>query len=239
MRKTESSKQLAPWYILLALLAIFACSLGLQRSTPGALTSALFPLKSGETQPFAAHKAESIGIEEVRASQSTYAELVETIRRDPQRIPALPPTLIDPETLWLARCIYSETKRPEEMELVAWVVRNRVETRYRGRSSYRDVVLDPFQFSAFNPNNPKRSFYSTLDTRTPIGSWQRALTIAHSVRQAEAEYRPFSMQTRHFFSERSMIDQTHPEWARGQDPVSPSRPFRVDERRFRFYEGIS
>src|SRR5690606_41478736 len=112
-------------------------------------------------------------------------------------LPILPPTLIDPETLWLARCIYSETKRPEEMELVAWVVRNRVETRYRGRSSYRDVVLDPFQFSAFNPNNPKRSFYSTLDTRRPIGSWQRALTIAHSVRQAEAEYRPFSMQTRH------------------------------------------
>ena len=125
------------------------------------------------------------------------------------------------------------------MELVAWVIRNRVETRYRGRASYRDVVLDPFQFSAFNPGSPKRWFYSNLDTKTQIRSWQRALTIAHRVRLAEPEFRPFSVQTRHFFSERSMVDQRHPNWARGRSPVAPSRPFTVDERRFRFYEGIS
>ncbi len=49
---------------------------------------------------------------------------------DVRRLPVLPPQelkKIDNETLWLARCIYSETKRPEEQELVAWVVRNRVE----------------------------------------------------------------------------------------------------------------
>ena len=70
---------------------------------------------------------------------------------------------IDRETLWLARCVYSETNRPEEMELVAWTIRNRVETRYRGQSTYRGTVLDPFQFSAFNPGSSKRRHYLNLD----------------------------------------------------------------------------
>lgn len=46
------------------------------------------------------------------------------------------------EILWLARTIFSETKRPHEQELVAWVVRNRVETGYRGNATYEAAVLD-------------------------------------------------------------------------------------------------
>ncbi len=61
------------------------------------------------------------------------------------------PADLEEPTLWLARAIYSETKLPHEQELVAWVVRNRVETAYRGRRTYRAVVLDPYQFSAFQP----------------------------------------------------------------------------------------
>ncbi|WP_243663594.1 cell wall hydrolase [Rhodothermus marinus] len=88
----------------------------------------------------------------------------------------MPPEAIDSETLWLARVIYSETKRPEEMELVAWVVRNRVETRFRGKATYRDVVLDPFQFSAFIPYNPRRQYYMRLTphSRRPAGSRRSA-----------------------------------------------------------------
>ncbi|WP_240332831.1 hypothetical protein [Salinibacter ruber] len=51
-----------------------------------------------------------------------------------------PPLNLEGPTLWLARAIYSETKLPHEQELVAWVVRNRVETAYRGRRTYRAVA---------------------------------------------------------------------------------------------------
>ncbi|PEN14665.1 hypothetical protein CRI94_04905 [Longibacter salinarum] len=146
---------------------------------------------------------------------------------------------IDNATLWLARCIYSETKIPHEQELVAWVVRNRVETEYRGRSDYKDVVLDPYQFSAFNPNSQKRSFYMNLTPETQLPGWQRALTIAHYVRRADPAYRPFSIKTRHFFSEISMPNNQFPYWVQQREHVSPGWNYTVDSRRFRFYEKIS
>ncbi len=240
MSNTEYLKKHAPGYTLLAVLILFVGSFAVQSHLlGGTLASAFAPVNTDARAVGAADEVAKITAAEVRKAQSEYFELVETIRENPQKIAPLPPSKIDLETLWLARCIYSETKRPEEMELVAWVVRNRVETRYRGRDSYRDVVLDPFQFSAFNPGSPKRWFYANLDTKSDLRNWQRALTIAHRVRLAEPEYRPFSVRTRHFFSERSMADQRHPDWALGRSPVAPSRPFTVDERRFRFYEDIS
>lgn len=221
-----------PGYLLSAVLLLFVGSFAVHGNILGkTLTSALIPIQSDRTPKITA--------EEIEASQTRYEDLVETIHRNPHRIQPLAPTKIDTETLWLARCIYSETKRPEEMELVAWVVRNRVETGYRGRDSYRDVVLDPFQFSAFNPGSRQRWFYSSLDTQTKIRSWQRALTIAYNVRGAHPEFRPFSVQTRHFFSERSMIGRSRPQWADGKSPVTPERRFTLDKRRFRFYEGVS
>jgi hypothetical protein len=158
---------------------------------------------------------------------------------DFKRLTPLPPERIDAETLWLARAIYSETKRREEQELVAWVVRNRVETTYRGRSSYRDVVLDPYQFSAFNPGLRTREFYSSLTPRSASPGWQTALRIAHDVRFAQGEHRPFPMTTRHFYSEQSMVGRKHPVWAEGLQPVTPNRAFRLNEKRFRFFRGIS
>ena len=47
----------------------------------------------------------------------------------PMSVRPLSPAFITPEILWLARAMYSETKRPHEQELVAWVVRNRLESR--------------------------------------------------------------------------------------------------------------
>lgn len=142
-------------------------------------------------------------------------------------------------TLWLARAIYSETKLVHEQELVAWVIRNRVETRYRGEHTYREVVLDPFQFSAFNPGSAKRAFYSSLTPVDSLPGWQRALRIAHYVRHADAIHRPFSIKTRHFYSERSMVGRTHPHWINHRRRVTPNWTYRVDQRRFRFYEEIS
>lgn len=221
-----------PGYILFALLILFIGSFALhERILGNTLTTALV-LVSNDDIP-------RITLQEVEEAQSSYEELVEIIRQNPQKIRPLRPSRIDAETLWLARIIYSETKRPEEMDLVAWVVRNRVETRYRGRRSYRDVALDPYQFSAFNPGSRKRWFYSGLDPSTEIRSWQKALVIAHSVREADARLRPFSSTTRHFYSERSMVGRRHPEWALGKRPVVPQRPYTIEQRRFRFYEDVS
>ena len=154
--------------------------------------------------------------------------------------PVLPPVDIEEPTLWLARAIYSETKRPHEQELVAWVVRNRVETRYRGKSTYRGVVLDPYQFSAFNPESPKRSFLTGLRPDTSRPRWQQALWVAYYVRHAAPVYRPFSIATRHFYSERSMEGQQAPYWAESPRLVPPNRRrYTVDERRFRFYKQTS
>ena len=141
---------------------------------------------------------------------------------------------IDPETLWLARCIYSESDRPHEQELVAWVVRNRVATGHRGQWTYRDVVLDPKQFSAFNDGAPRRAFYSSLEPDDDAPGWRRALLIASYVRRAPWSQRPFEINVQHFYSEVSMVGRRHPTWAAGKTPVRPNRAFELDPFRFRF-----
>lgn len=140
------------------------------------------------------------------------------------------------DILWLARCIYSETNLPHEQELVAWVVRNRVETGYRGRDTYKEVVLDPWQFSAFNLNSPKRRYFMTLPAASQAPGFQRALAIAREVAYADADVRPFAQETRHFYSERSMAGNRAPAWAKKMNPVKLAS--HVDARRFRFYAGI-
>lgn len=146
---------------------------------------------------------------------------------------------VEDDVLWLARCIYSETNRPEEMELVAWAIRNRVETGYRGKTTYKSVVLDPWQFSAFNHNSGKRGYFLGLTPESKADKWQEALTIARVVKDAPAKLRPFSKKTRHYYSERSMVGRSKPAWAEGQHPVRPNRRFEVEARRFRFYEGVA
>ncbi len=165
---------------------------------------------------------------------------IEEALQNPRRLKPLPPEQIDLETLWLARAIFSETKRVDEQALVAWVVRNRVDTRYRGKRSYEAVVLDPYQFSAFSQGNAKRPYYMGLSIHSKVPGWQTALQIAYSVRFAEGDHRPFSAHTRHFYSERSMARMLAPTWAEGLSPVRINYELvTVDERRFRFYEGVS
>lgn len=147
------------------------------------------------------------------------------------------PRLAKEDILWLARVIYSETKRPNEQELVAWVVRNRVETEFRGESTYRDVVLDRYQFSAFNPGTRKRNHYANLQWDFQDPGFQRALGIAAKVATANPTERPFSETTRHFFSRQSMVGGATPNWARNVRPVAIDPSIEPD--RFRFYDRIS
>ncbi len=121
---------------------------------------------------------------------------------------------------------------------MAWVIRNRVETGYRGLYRYQDVVLDPWQFSAFNPNSPKRPYFTSLTPTSDEPGWQSALRIAHHVKRAPVEDRPFAEKTRHFYSEQSMVGQKQPAWAKGRAPVKPERSYPIEAKRFRFYDAV-
>ena len=50
---------------------------------------------------------------------------------------------------------------------------------------------------------------------------------------------PFSEKTLHFYSEQSMKGRKKPAWAYGSTPIQTPERYALDERRFRFYEGIS
>lgn len=141
------------------------------------------------------------------------------------------------ELLWLARCIYSETKRPIEQLYVGWVIRNRVESQYRGNTTYRDVVLDPYQFSAFNTANYTRSYYSSLQADSDHPGWQKALQIARYVMDAPPSNRPFSLLTRHFYSERSLKSSRAPQWSQQMQPIQMTE-HQIDNSRFQFFTGV-
>jgi hypothetical protein len=140
------------------------------------------------------------------------------------------------EVLWLARCVYSESDRAHEQRLVAWVVRNRVETQYRGES-YREVVLEPRQFSAFNAPSLRRNHILSLDAYSVSTSWRQALAIALDVYLAPEAERPFSVTTRHFYSPISMEGGRTPHWALDATPLSAAR-LGIDPYRFKFFADI-
>ncbi|MEZ4699691.1 MAG: cell wall hydrolase [Rhodothermales bacterium] len=147
----------------------------------------------------------------------------------------LPPLAMD-EVMWLARCILSESDRADEQELVAWVVRNRVETRYRG-DSYREVVLEPLQFSAFNTPSPRRTYLLGLNQHSKVDSWLGALQVAMKVYDAPDLNRPLSRETRHFYSPVSMKGGKTPPWAVNATPLDLADR-SIDPKRFLFFEQI-
>jgi hypothetical protein len=232
MKKVDGSRLLV--YVFM-LLAVGAVSLQNADSIGRTLASAMLPSDS-RAEPSAPEEAESTP---VRAAAATESVLYSDNQINFRRLTPLAPEMIDAETLWLARCIFSETKRVREQELIAWIVRNRVETSYRGRGTYQSVVMDPFQFSAFNPGSRTRQYYTNLGPNSRVPGWQTALRIAYEVRHADEKFRPFSAGTRHFYSEQSMVGPEHPDWALGLRPVLPERDYHVEPHRFRFFEGVN
>jgi hypothetical protein len=151
------------------------------------------------------------------------------------RVRRLTPLEMD-EVLWLARCVLSETDRPHEQRYVAWVVRNRVETQYRG-DTYREVVLEPLQFSAFNLPSVHRDDLLRLNQHSTDKHWLRTLEVALDVYLAAPEARPFSLHVRHFYSPVSMPNGVPPEWAAHTTPLD-AEALGVDPQRFQFYEDV-
>ena len=102
MKKTELLKQHAPGYVLFALLILFVGSFAIQNHILGStLASAFMPVKADSNSRFSVDDTQQISVKEVRESQPEYFDLVETIRQNPQKIPALPPSKIDLESIIL------------------------------------------------------------------------------------------------------------------------------------------
>lgn len=134
------------------------------------------------------------------------------------------------DVLWMARAIYSETKVAEEMEYVAWIIRQRVDSS-RYPDSPQDVVLEWRQFSAMNSAS-RRAELATYDRDTRSTHFRRALRMAHYTLIADPELSPFP-EVLHAYSPRSMQPRgSAPHWAEGQQPV-----FQMGDR-WRFYAGI-
>jgi len=77
-----------------------------------------------------------------------------------------------------AKTVYGEARgEPEGGRVaVAWVIRNRAETGYRGDKP-ADVCMKPFQFSCWNANDPNLSKLKYLNTQSE-GFRQCLLAVA-------------------------------------------------------------
>lgn len=139
------------------------------------------------------------------------------------------------EILWLARVIFSETKDEEEMNLVGWVVRNRVEAEYRG-STYEEVALSAHQFSGLNSSDAQYHININMGYESTNEKWLKALEIAENIYFADGDERPFAQDVKHFYSPVSVAKT--PEWALYGEldyeiPGADGKPAR-----FAFYSGV-
>lgn len=229
---THQAKRVQPAAYVIALFLLMTFTFAVQSGFGNqALTTTALPLDAQtrskpSTTTLAAVKPDS-------ARSAPYIAGTDLKRKSPAV-----PRKVDSETLWLARAIYSETKRPEEQEIVAWVIRNRVETKYRGKTTYQEVVNDPYQFSAFNPGTATRAQYTSLTEKSQSPGFQKALAIAHQVINAPDSLRPFPKTTRHFYSPQSMVGGKTPSWVRSEKRVTPARDFTPESHRFRFYANV-
>lgn len=142
----------------------------------------------------------------------------------------------DNEVLWFARAIYSETKVASEQALVAWVIRNRVESD-KYPDTYKEVVLQSGQFSGFSPRDRQYHTNMTMTFEDSSPSWDTAVAIAQAVYTAPSALRPLSEDVMHFYSPISVA--ATPSWAAGREADHVVRDVKTDGVRFAFYSDIN
>lgn len=140
------------------------------------------------------------------------------------------------EILWLGRILYSESKVREEQIIVAWVVRNRVESEYRGAKSYKEVALSPSQFSGLWPSDAQYKNNMGLGySDTGNKDWQQALAIAQAVYFADESLRPISESVQHFYSPIAVTRDPH--WAKNKKATLVLKDDKGSIR-FAFYDNV-
>jgi hypothetical protein len=124
------------------------------------------------------------------------------------------------EVLWATRTIISETKNASEMIFIGNVIRNRVDLNYRGRKTVRQVILDPYQFSAFNPNrNSRRKYINMTEKHVSDSLWAKAWKAARFTMTAPREVLPLSNPCiNHFAHQKRVVDK--PDWMFQMEQIS-------------------
>lgn len=113
----------------------------------------------------------------------------------------------------LTRTVIGEARgeTPLGQECVAWVIRNRWMTKYRGKTTITNVCKDRHQFSCWNPNDPNRSFIDSLLPGDDL--YLTTLRRVAGVLLAGSEEDP-THGSRHYH-----VKRVKPVWSSGKVPV--------------------
>ena len=110
--------------------------------------------------------------------------------------------------LYLAKTIYGEARgeNVETMLVVGWVIRNRLCVKRHG-STYKDVVLQPKQFSCWNKDDPN---YKKIKGIIKGRLWEVCIGVAIVVMQSMERHNPIP-NVRHYYDK--SLDSNPPYWA--------------------------
>ena len=110
--------------------------------------------------------------------------------------------------LHLAKTIYGEARGEsvETMLAVGWVIRNRLQAKRYG-STYKDVVLQPKQFSCWNKGDPN---YRVIKGVIKGTLWEVCIGVAIVVMQSMEKHNPV-VGVRHYYDK--SLDGNPPYWA--------------------------
>ena len=110
--------------------------------------------------------------------------------------------------LHLAKTIYGEARGEsvETMLAVGWVIRNRLQAKRYG-NSYKDVVLQPKQFSCWNKDDPN---YKVIKGVLKGRVWEVCIGVAIVVMQSAEKHNPV-IGVRHYYDK--SMDSNPPYWA--------------------------
>lgn len=138
------------------------------------------------------------------------------------------------EILWMARVLYSETKLPEEMPYIAWVLRNRVELGHRawdseaGKNTYKGAALAKSQFSGMHPHLDRHATTNlSMNYQSTGYAWEQALKIAEQVYYSDGSDRVLGQNVIYFYSP---IAISPPDWA-----YRVTKVHEFESRRFAFF----
>ena len=117
--------------------------------------------------------------------------------------------------LHLAKTIYGEARGEsvETMLTVGWVIRNRLQVKRYGKN-YKDVVLQPKQFSCWNKDDPN---YKVIKGTIKGRLWEVCIGVAIIVMQSREKFNPIP-RVRHYYDK--SLDSNPPYWADGGEWMS-------------------
>lgn len=142
----------------------------------------------------------------------------------------------------LGMLVYGEARNAPDyiQEMIARTVYSRSGKGKWWGNTPREVILKPWQYSCFNPNDPNRAKMLNPSAYEPVSVWERCYSSAQRASaQATSGTGPSSGAT-HFYTcsvSKGKESRTSPSWADGINPVA-SHEWADSQgvlRRIRFY----